>query len=114
MRVQPAGQQKVLVCFQRHPAMSGLGNSEPTGVPAHVTAKRGPPQLAGPQVEQSDPEGVQYTLGGRLGVTSVGQLEVHAVHVPLWQVSLPLHVPHTPPQPFEPHCLPVQFGVHAA
>jgi hypothetical protein len=33
-----------------------------------------------------------------------------STHWPFWQVALPPHVPHEPPQPLSPHSLPEQFG----
>lgn len=85
----------------------------PTGVPLHVTAKRGPPQLGLPQPEQSLPVGVQPLLFGSVGVASVGQLLVHATQLPLLHVVSPEQAPQTPPQPSEPQDLPEQLGVQA-
>ena len=85
-----------------------------TGVPAQVTAKRGPLQLGGPQPVQSLPVGVQATALGCVLVWKVGQVRVHAVHVPLAQVSSPLQLPQTSPHPSEPQFLPLQLGVQTA
>jgi hypothetical protein len=111
--VQPAGQQKLLVYFHLQPGMSGFGYSVPTGVPLQVTANDVEPQLGEPQPEQSFAVGVHCSDGGSDGASRVGQLEVQRVHTPPWQVLLPVQVPHTPPQPLVPHCLPEQLGVQA-
>jgi len=42
---------------------------------------------------------------------SHGPLSTHWL-VALHTLLIP-HVPHVPPQPFAPHCLPAQFGTHA-
>lgn len=112
--MQPAGQQNVFVCFHMQPGMSGPGYSLlGPGDPLQVTAKLGAPQLeGGPHVEQSFPFGVQACDFGWVGVLTLGQLAVHVLHDPDWQVLSPLQLPHTPPQPFEPHDLPPQLGVH--
>lgn len=94
--------------------MSGPGYSLPTGVPAQVTEKRGPPQLVGPQVLQSLAFGVHCTDFGNEGVFNVGHELVQAWQLPLLHDVSPLHVPHTPPQPSEPQDFPLQFGVHTA
>jgi hypothetical protein len=45
---------------------------------------------------------------------SVGHALVHATHCPPEHVWSWLQVPHTPSQPFEPHALVPQLGVHPA
>jgi hypothetical protein len=48
-------------------------------------------------------------------VPSFSKLNVSSVHwhVPFVHVKLPLHEPHEPPQPSDPHSFPEQEGVHA-